>query len=184
MTRTREAGDGFDGSWVAHPGMVALCTEVFDSVLGDKPNQIDKPRDDVSVTAARAARRGVDSRRGHRGRASQQHQRGCAVPRDLATRVWSSGHQQHRWRMRRPLRSRSQVWQWLHTSVELSDGQTVSRDVVEQLIAEEIDEIQHSMGEQRFGEGRWDDARALFTEMALAEEFADFLTLPAYEKMP
>ncbi len=182
--KTREAGDGFDGSWVAHPGMVALCTEVFDSVLGDKPNQIDKPRDDVSVTAAQLL--DVASTPGEVTEAGLRSNISVGV-QYLETWLRGSGAVGINNMMEDAATaeiSRSQVWQWLHTSVELSDGQTVSRDVVEQLIAEEIDEIQHSMGEQRFGEGRWDDARALFTEMALAEEFADFLTLPAYEKMP
>ena len=182
--KTREAGDGFDGSWVAHPGMVALCTEVFDSVLGDKPNQIDKLRDDVSVTAAQLL--DVASTPGEVTEAGLRSNISVGV-QYLETWLRGSGAVGINNMMEDAATaeiSRSQVWQWLHTSVELSDGQTVSRDVVEQLIAEEIDEIQHSMGEQRFGEGRWDDARALFTEMALAEEFADFLTLPAYEKMP
>ncbi|MDP9317525.1 MAG: malate synthase A [Actinomycetota bacterium] len=182
--KTREVGDGFDGSWVAHPGMVGLCTEVFDSVLGDRPNQIDKVREDVSVTAAQlldiASTPGGVTEGGLRSNISVGMQyleawlRGSGavginnLMEDAATAEIS----------------RSQVWQWLHNSVELADGQTVTRDLVEQLIEEEIDSIKQSVGDQAFGEGRWDDARSLFTEMALADDFADFLTLPAYERMP
>jgi malate synthase len=79
--------------------------------------------------------------------------------------------------------SRSQVWQWLHNGVELSDGTTVTRELVEKLVDEEMAAIAQARGDA-FARGRWDDARALFTEMALADEYADFLTLPAYERMP
>jgi malate synthase len=79
--------------------------------------------------------------------------------------------------------SRSQVWQWLHNDVELDDGQTVTRDLVERLIEEEMAAIRDRAGDG-FENGRWDDARSLFTEMALADDFEDFLTIPAYERMP
>jgi malate synthase len=79
--------------------------------------------------------------------------------------------------------SRGQVWQWLHNGVELSDGQPVTRELVRKLVDEEMAAIAAARGDA-FAGGRWDDARALFTEMALADEYADFLTLPAYERMP
>jgi len=79
--------------------------------------------------------------------------------------------------------SRSQVWQWLHNDVSLDDGQTVTRDLVERLIEEEMGAIRDKAGDA-FAGGRWDDARSLFTEMALADDFEDFLTIPAYERMP
>jgi malate synthase len=80
--------------------------------------------------------------------------------------------------------SRSQVWQWLHNDVELSNGEVVTRELVERLIEEEMATIEERVGDEAFGKGRWDDARSTFTEMALADEYADFLTLPAYERMP
>ena len=76
------------------------------------------------------------------------------------------------------------MWQWLHNDVELSNGQSVTRDLVEQLIEEEMVTIKDKVGDEAFAKGRWDDARSTFTELALAEEYADFLTLPAYERMP
>ncbi|MBA2773813.1 MAG: malate synthase A [Nocardioidaceae bacterium] len=182
--KTREAGDGFDGSWVAHPGMVGVCTEVFDAVLGDRPNQIDRLRDDVHVTAAElldvASTPGEVTEGGLRSniivgiRYLESWLRGSGavginnLMEDAATAEIS----------------RSQVWQWLHNSVELSDGQTVSRDLVERLIEEETGKIEESVGSEAYADGRWDDARSLFTDMALADDFEDFLTLPAYEKMP
>ena len=73
--KTREAGDGFDGSWVAHPDLVGVCREVFDGVLGDRPNQLDRLRDDVSVSAGRPARRRRHARPADGGRAAQRGER-------------------------------------------------------------------------------------------------------------
>ena len=182
--KTREAGDGFDGSWVAHPGMVALCTEVFDGVLGDKPNQLDRTREEVSVTAEQlldvGSTPGSVTEAGLRGNISVGIQyleawlRGSGavginnMMEDAATAEIS----------------RSQVWQWLHSSVALDDGQSVTRELVERLIEEEVDAIREKVGGESFAGGGWDEARALFTEMAVSDDFAEFLTLPAYERMP
>ncbi len=182
--KTREAGDGFDGSWVAHPGMVALCTEVFDGVLGDKPNQLDRTRDEVSVTAEQLldikSTPGEVTEAGLRSNISVGVQyleawlRGTGavginnLMEDAATAEIS----------------RSQVWQWLHNDVRLDDGQVVTRELVERLVDEEVDAIRTRLGDETFAAGGWDDARALFTEMALSDDFAEFLTLPAYERMP
>ncbi len=181
--KTREAGDGFDGSWVAHPAMVPLCTEVFDSVLGDRPNQVDRTRDEVHVTAEQLldvrSTPGAATEAGLRSNISVGVQyleawlRGSGavginnMMEDAATAEIS----------------RSQVWQWLHHGVNLDDGQTVTRELVERLIEDEMGAIREKAGDA-FATGRWDDARSLFTEMALAEEFEDFLTIPAYERMP
>jgi malate synthase len=163
--------------------MVATCTEVFDSVLGDKPNQVDKTRDDVHVTAEQLldvrSTPGAVTEAGLRSNISVGVQyleawlRGSGavginnMMEDAATAEIS----------------RSQVWQWLHNDVTLDDGQTVTRDLVERLIEEELGTIRDTAGDA-FEKGRWDDARSLFTEMALAEDFEDFLTIPAYERMP
>ena len=175
--KTREAGDGFDGSWVAHPDLVPVCREVFDAVLGDRPNQVDRRRDDVHVTAEQlldvAATPGEVTEDGLRNDVSVGIQyleawlRGSGavaifnLMEDAATAEIA----------------RSQVWQWLHNAVELADGRTVTRELVEQVIDEELAKV-------RTDDGRWDDAVALFREMALSDEFAEFLTLPAYERMP
>jgi malate synthase len=181
--KTREANDGFDGSWVAHPGMVATALEVFDSVLGERPNQLDKTRDDVQVTAAQLldvrSTPGEVTENGLRSNVSVGIQyveswlRGSGavginnLMEDAATAEIS----------------RSQVWQWIHNDVKLSNGQTVTRELVETVVEEEMAKIRETKGEA-FAKGRWDDARATFAEMALADEYADFLTLPAYERMP
>jgi malate synthase len=79
--------------------------------------------------------------------------------------------------------SRSQVWQWLHNGVTLADGQPVTTELVQRVIEEEMAAIASAKGDA-FASGRWDDARALFTEMALGDDYNDFLTVPAYERMP
>jgi malate synthase len=182
--KEREAAAGFDGSWVAHPGMVEVCREAFTAVLGDRPNQLDNKREDVHVTAAQlldvASTPGEVTEEGLRNNISVGIQyleswlRGSGavgiynLMEDAATAEIS----------------RSQVWQWLHNDVQLSNGHTVTRELVEQLIDEEMATIKERVGEEAFSNGRWNDARDTFAEMALSDEYADFLTLPAYERMP
>jgi len=182
--KTREANDGFDGSWVAHPDLVPLCTEVFTEVLGDRPNQIDRVRDDVSVTAEQLLSvketPGDMTEDGLRNNVSVGLQYLAAwldgmgavaifgLMEDAATAEIS----------------RSQVWQWLHLGVELADGQKVTPELVEQVIDEELARIREAIGDEAFEKGRFDDARDLYREMALSDDFAEFLTLPAYERMP
>jgi malate synthase len=182
--KAREAGDGFDGSWVAHPGMVGTCRDAFDAVLGHKPNQLDRLREEVSVSAEQLldvrSTPGDVTEAGLRGNISVGLQyietwlRGMGavginnMMEDAATAEIS----------------RSQVWQWLNNDITLDNGQTVTRGLVERIIGEEIVAIRGKVGADVFDKGRWDDARTLFTDMALADELADFLTVAAYERMP
>jgi malate synthase len=181
--KTREAHDGFDGSWVAHPGMVKTAMDVFDEVLGDRPNQLGKLREDVQVTAAQLldvkSTPGEVTEGGLRANISVGIQyveswlrgQGAAgingLMEDAATAEIS----------------RSQVWQWLHNGVTLDSGQQVTADLVQRIIDEEMATIEEAAGDA-FAGGRWDEARALFSELALADEYQDFLTVPAYARMP
>jgi malate synthase len=79
--------------------------------------------------------------------------------------------------------SRSQVWQWMHNDIALAAGPTVTRELVERVIVEELDKIRTQLG-AGYDAPRFDQARSLFTEVALADDYAEFLTLPAYERMP
>ena len=187
--KSREAADGFDGSWVAHPGMVETCRAAYDAVLGDRPNQRDGLREEVNVSAEELldvrSTPGDVTEAGLRGNVSVAVQyietwlRGQGavginnMMEDAATAEIS----------------RCQVWQWLHNDIELRDaegggGPKVTRELVERVIDEEVTAIRDRLGDEAFGSGRWDDARALFTDLALADELADFLTIPAYERMP
>jgi malate synthase len=181
--KTRESGDGFDGSWVAHPDLVGLCREVFDAALAGRPNQLDRRRDDVSVTAADllavAKTPGVITEAGLRNNVSVGLQYLAAwlggngavgifnLMEDAATAEIS----------------RSQIWQWLHNDITLDDGPKVTRDLTERIIKEELATIRESAG-PGFDAARYDQAVALFTEVALADDYVEFLTLPAYERMP
>jgi len=181
--KTRESGDGFDGSWVAHPDLVPLCQEVFDGVLGSHPNQVSKQREDVHVTAqdllAVSKTPGVITEAGLRNNISVALQY-------LASWLGGSGAVAIFNLMEDAATaeiSRSQVWQWIHNDVALDDGVVVKRDLVERLIDEELSKIRAMTGES-FDAERYGQAVALFTEVALADNFAEFLTIPAYERMP
>ena len=178
--KEREAGDGFDGSWVAHPDLVPICQEVFDRYLGDRPNQLDVRRDDVQVTAAQlldvSAVPGTQTEAGLRSNV------------DVGLRyleAWLGGngavgiHNLMEDAATAEI-SRSQVWQWVHNNVRLDTGQTVTADFVRRILDEELAAIRAEIGDQEYGSRRFDDARQLFERVALADDFADFLTLPAY----
>ncbi len=182
--KTRESGDGFDGSWVAHPDLVPICREVFDGVLGDRPNQLDRLREDVDVAAAdllavsrtpgditeAGLRNNVDV--GLRYLASWIGGNGAAAIHNLMEDAATAEI------------SRSQVWQWIHNDVTLADtGAQVTRELVERIIGEELDGIRADLGEA-YDEELFAQATALFKEVALDDDFAEFLTLPAYARMP
>jgi malate synthase len=181
--KTREAGDGFDGSWVAHPDLVPVCKEVFDSFLGDKPNQLDRQRPEVSVTAADLL--SVDKTPGGVTEAGLRNNISVGL-QYLATWLGGNGAVAIFNLMEDAATaeiSRSQVWQWIHNDVILDDGPLVTKDVVERMIDEELVKIREAAGDS-FDAARYGQAVALFTEVALADSFAEFLTLPAYERMP
>jgi malate synthase len=176
--KTREAGDGFDGSWVAHPDLVPVCREVFDSVLGDRPNQLDETREGVRVTAAQLldvkSTPGQITEVGLRGDVSVGIQY-------LASWLRGSGAVGINNLMEDAATaeiSRSQVWQWLHNDVTLADsGEKVTRALVKRIADEEIAKLGGDPG-------AYEQAHALFMEVAVADDFVDFLTVPAYERMP
>jgi malate synthase len=181
--KTRESADGFDGSWVAHPDLVPLCREVFDAALGDRPNQLTRQRDDVSVSAsdllAVSKTPGTITEAGLRNNISVGLQyltswlggNGAVAIFNLMEDAATAEI------------SRSQVWQWMHNGVRLDDGQPVTRDLAERIIGEESATIREAAG-PGFDESRFEQAAALFSAVALADDYADFLTLPAYEEMP
>jgi malate synthase len=160
---------------VAHPDLVPVCREVFDAVLGDRPNQLDRVRDDVRVSAAQlldiAGTPGQVTEAGLRGDISVGIQY-------LSSWLQGSGAVAIFNLMEDAATaeiSRSQVWQWLHNDVTLADtGHRVTRELVERIANEEVASLP----------GDHEAARALFMEVAVADEFVDFLTVPAYERMP
>ena len=175
--KTREAGDGFDGSWVAHPGMVEICREAFTKVLGDRPNQLDKKREDVHVTAEQLL--DVKSTPGNVTEAGLRNNISVGI-QYLHTWLRGSGAVGIFNLMEDAATaeiSRSQVWQWLHNDIKLDTGDVVTRELVERLVDEEIAKLPGDPED-------YADARGTFVEVAVADDFAEFLTLPAYERMP
>jgi malate synthase len=171
--KDREAGDGFDGSWVAHPDLVPVCRDSFDEVLGDAPNQKqvvpanDVTPDqllDVASAGGSCTRVGLQNAVQVGLRYIEAWLRGFGavaifnMMEDVATAEIS----------------RSQVWQWVNNSVVLTDtGEKVTAALVREIVATELAAMKAT-------EGRWDEAARLFEEVALADEFVDFLTLPGY----
>ena len=178
--KEREATDGHDGTWVAHPGMVQLALDVFDRLM-PQPNQIGKKREDVKVTAGDLLDFGPSdpiTEQGLRINISVGVQyleawlRGSgAVPifnlmEDAATAEIS----------------RAQVWQWIrHARGVLSDGRKVTRELFRNILQEELDKIKATAGVARYANSKFEVARRLFDRITTEERFADFLTLPGYE---
>lgn len=178
--KTREAGDGFDGSWVAHPDLVPICREVFDDVLGDQPNQLDRRRDDVEVTADQL----LDVRSAE-GANTEQGLRNNLYVTLAYTAAWLSGngavaiHNLMEDAATAEI-SRSQVWQLIANQVRLADtGETVIRELVARLLDEEADRLRAEVDPDRF-ERYYQPAKQLVADLCLTEDFVDFLTLPAY----
>jgi malate synthase len=174
--KEREASEGHDGTWVAHPGLVGIAKEVFDKAM-PQANQIARKRQDVHVTAADLLRapRGSITEAGLRGNVnvglgyieSWLRGNGCVplynLMEDAATAEIS----------------RSQVWQWIRHGAKLEDGRTVTRALAHAVLDEELAKLKEGAG----ADNRYDDAARLFRELVDAEHFVEFLTLPAYEEI-
>jgi malate synthase len=178
--KEREAGDGHDGTWVAHPDLVPVAREVFDRLM-PTPNQIHVKREDVSVTAADllAMPKGAPTEQGARANINIGLQYleawlrgvGCVpifnLMEDAATAEIS----------------RAQIWQWLRHGVKLADGRVFTRELYAAMVPEELGKIRGMAGEKRFAEGKFAQARALFDALVLQEAFQEFLTLKAYDQL-
>ncbi|MFE7891477.1 malate synthase A [Streptomyces sp. NPDC057412] len=181
--KDREAADGFDGSWVAHPDLVPIAMESFDKVLGDRPNQKDRLREDVRVEAADLiAIDTLDARPTYDGlvnavqvgiRYIEAWLRGLGavaifnLMEDAATAEIS----------------RSQIWQWINAGVEFDNGEKATPELARRIAAEELRTIERELGAEAFAAGHWQEAHDLLLEVSLDADYADFLTLPAYERL-
>ena len=178
--KLREVKDGHDGTWVAHPGLVRIAAEVFDEYM-PQDNQIDRQRNDVQVSAGDLLMpsEGTITEAGIRLNLKVGIQyleawlggNGCvplySLMEDAATAEIS----------------RAQVWQWLHHSATLADGRPLTLDLFAQLLEEEMDAIRSEVGKERFNSGNFQLAMELFNQMIRAEDFTEFLTLPAYQHL-
>ncbi|WP_167152612.1 malate synthase A [Streptomyces sp. MBT27] len=181
--KDREAGDGFDGSWVAHPDLVPIAMASFDAVLGDKPNQKDRLREDVSVAPGDLiAIDSLDAKPTYDGLVSavqvgtryiEAWLRGLGavaifnLMEDAATAEIS----------------RSQIWQWINAGVVFENGEKATADLARKVAAEELAAIRAEIGEEAFAAGKWQQAHDLLLKVSLDADYADFLTLPAYDQL-
>src|SRR5918994_1759506 len=179
--KTREAGDGFDGSWVAHPDLVPVCQEVFSRVLGERPNQLDKRRDEVQVTADQL----LDIRSAE-GSNTEQGLRNNLYVAVAYVAVWLSGngavaiHNLMEDAATAEI-SRSQVWQLRYNHVKLADtGETVTADLVARLLGEEAERLRGEVPAETYAR-YYEPAKKLISDLCLRDDFTDFLTLPAYD---
>ena len=176
--KEREAGDGHDGTWVAHPGLVPVAREVFDRLMPEA-NQVSLQLGNVTVTEA-------DLIAMPEGEITEEGLRNNIRVGIQYIEAWLAG------RGAVPLYnlmedaataeiSRAQIWQWMRHGACFTDGRAIDRALVDRLLAEEIAALKEALGEGRFEGGHFDDAVALFTEVATADDFPTFLTLPAYQ---
>ena len=178
--KQREVGDGHDGTWVAHPGLVSLAREEFEAKLSG-PNQLERLREDVQFGPDDLLRvpEGTRTEEGLRLnlRVGVQYLEawlrgvGCVplynLMEDAATAEIS----------------RTQIWHWLHHGAALDDGRRVTRELVSKLLDEEMERVAGEMGRERFESGRFPQAIDLFLRVATTPELEEFLTLPAYDAL-
>ena len=175
--KLRESGDGFDGTWVAHPDLVPTAQAVFDAVLGDRPHQKDKLRQDVQVSAAQLAAIQVPG--GSITEAGLRLNISVAL-QYLAAWLGGNGAVAINNLMEDTATaeiSRAQIWQWLRHSARLADGTTITPALYERVRAEELARLgaEHSAA--------LEDAAEILDQLVLNEEFIEFLTLIAYPRL-
>ncbi len=178
IDKEREAGDGFDGTWVAHPDLVPVAGTVFDSVLGDRPNQKERLRQDVVATSpdllSVAIAGGQVTESGVRANvtvalqylASWLDGNGAAAINNLMEDAATAEI------------SRSQLWQWLHHAVALTDGRPMSAELYASVRDDELARLQFA-----YPDFRWTDAAAIIDSLVLNDQFQPFLTLLAYRSL-
>ncbi len=174
----REATDGHDGTWVAHPGLVAVAMEEFNKAM-PQPNQIDRKREDVHVTAADLLQvpEGTITEGGLRTNISVSLQymeswlrgSGCVPINNLMEDAATVEI------------SRSQIWQWIHHPLGiLTDGRKITIELFHELLTDEMQKLKQQVGEQAFASRPFDTAAKLLDNIITSEVYVDFLTLPAY----
>ena len=183
--KDREANDGFDGTWVAHPDSVAVAMEAFDAVLGDRANQVDKQRDDVSASVR--ALLDVTSTPGERTEEGLRSNVNVGI-QYLSSWLRGNGAAGIYGLMEDAATAeiaRGQVWQWIRHGAKLDDGRQITAELVRELEDSELEKIRAEIGDDEWfeKEGRPDLSRSLFERVALSEDFIEFLTLPAYEEL-
>ncbi len=177
--KLREVQDGHDGTWVAHPALVPVAREVFDTHMPE-PSQIDRKREDVNVVAADL----LEPPRGNRTDGELRHNVRVGIQ---YIEAWLGGSGAV------PLYnlmedaataeiSRTQIWQWVHTASTVGD-EVLTDMRVRGVIHEELHRIREEIGDERFYSGHFSDAKEIFEKLCLQKSLEEFLTLPAYERL-
>ena len=176
--KEREANDGHDGTWVAHPDLIPVAKDVFDRVM-PQANQLGVARDDVNITAADL----IAVPTGNITEAGLRQNTNVGI---LYTEAWLRGTGAV------PLYnlmedaataeiSRTQVWQWLHHGASFTGGEKITPQVFESMFAEEVANLKEQVGPDMYASGRYQEAADLFHSLIVADQCGDFLTLPAYQ---
>lgn len=179
--KEREAADGHDGTWVAHPALVPVAKEVFDRLMPG-PNQIDSDKQKGFTSSAAellAVPEGPITEEGLRTNCAVAigyleawlRGIGCVPLNDLMEDAATAEI------------SRAQLWQWRRHGARLEDGRLVDSALIRRTVEEELARLETELGRERFASGRWREAAALLLDLVLADEFVEFLTLPAYERL-
>jgi malate synthase len=174
--KEREAGDGHDGTWVAHPDLVPVAREVFDRLM-PQANQLTRMREDVNISQS-------DLLEVHQGSKTEGGLRENIRVGVQYIEAWLRG------KGAVPLYnlmedaataeiSRAQVWQWIHYGITLEGGTVATPELLNRLITEEMQRVRQEVGAQTYDAGRFKEAVKLFTDLSLADDFEDFLTVPA-----
>ena len=175
--KKREASAGHDGTWIAHPGLASIALHAFDSKMPGN-NQINKIMEDPKITKEDLLKvpMGAITEKGFRDNIKVGMQyveawlcgNGCVplyhLMEDAATAEIS----------------RSQLWQWIKNEATLESGKKIDENYFDQIFEEELNDIKHELGDERFTKGKFDLAATLFKDMILKDNFDEFLTLPAY----
>ncbi len=182
--KLREAGDGFDGTWVAHPDLVPVAKAVFDEKLGDRPHQKDRLREDVTVTA--------EQLRDFRIPGAQITEAGLRLNINVGVlylESWLRGSGAVAlYNLMEDVAtaeiSRAQVWQWIHSpNGVLADGRKITVELYQQLLPEELAKIKALIGEEDYAAGQFETAVRLFDALVTQDTFSEFLTLGAYKRL-
>ena len=181
--KRREAEAGCDGTWVAHPDLVEVAMSEFNRVLGSRPNQVDRLRDDVEVTAADLLNPEIEDSAitegglrtnvsvGIRYMASWLSGRGAAAIDNLMEDAATAEI------------SRSQIWQWVRHRARLDQGAPITAPMVREIASEELTRIRTEVGDDHYRTGGYERGWEIFSQVALEDEFVEFLTLPAYREL-
>ncbi len=181
--KEREATDGHDGTWVAHPGLVPVALEAFDRLMPGANQIATKKREDVHTTAA-------DLRR-LRARRARSPSAACASTSASASSTSGRGSRGSGcvpiFNLMEDAAtaeiSRSQVWQWIRSPKgKLDDGRKVTKEMVAAMIPEELAKVRELLG-AAYATGRYDEAATIFADLVANDSFVEFLTLPAYERI-